>query len=297
MKKLLLALCILLAMACNTDKKTSSSQADADQGAAPAPSKGMTLNGLSYEQADEMIRAFLKDRKSSHPTTAIRFDKLFIDYVVDLINQKKIDGVRFYFAKKDGKNTLIPIATVAGTSAVTGKEIHTDFFNITLPTTNADNNMSSKEEHEPTTDIYNTLGVCLHGNCPPTESSVRCKDVRKWANSFKDAHTSEPNIINVTSVWYGENFFQRLAQKMDGAKADGKEPSGIRIYYIRNELGTDGLVFYTTNKSGSDDKDDHKCYKIDERYQIKKRDRDVADDRGEECPVFCPGTTWNDCEP
>lgn len=260
--------------------------------------RGYTMNGIPFDEAEKMVLEFLDDRNSSKTTTSIWFPTAFVTQILTAVEKDGIDGVRFYFAKDQLKNTVVPVATKEGPNMSTrhGRLVHIDFFEFSEPLTrfNAEANYDENG-------LYKM--VCDGKNCDTTASSIPCTTAVEWAKSFKRDHADSDEIINTTSVWYPISFFERLAYKLDAAARDGElKPDGIRLYFIRNKQHRDGFVFFTTHELNNLHIDNVECYdvdpnNVDPRLFLKFITvGGTPDDRGEECPIFCPGTTWSDCE-
>ncbi len=251
----------------------------------------VTMNGMPFDEAEKMVLEFLDHRNSSHPTTSVWFPTAFITQIISAVEKDDINGVRFYFAKDKLKNTVIPVATKEGPemSHRHQRPVNIDFFDFS----------ESLAYIKPEVD-YRDGGlytmICDGANCAPTSSSIPCSTAVEWAKSFKKDQLDKDEIINTTSVWYHQDFFKRLNHKLSAASKDGIKSDGIRLYFIRNKQHRDGFVFFTTYENGSLHTDNTKCYDLDPMFFVKKLTGGTPDDRGEECPIFCPGTTWSDCE-
>lgn len=256
---------------------------------------GFTMNGIPGNDAQKMVLEFLDHRESSHATTSVWFPTAFVTQILAAKKNDKIDGVRFYFAKDNLKNTVVPVATKEGPemSKRHQRQVHIDCFDLTQPIA------YFKAETD-----YNDGGLykmtCSGENCSQTVSSIPCETATKWAKAFQTDHhiANREEIINTTSVWYDISFFERLDAKLGAATRLGTLKSdGIRLYFVRNKQHRDGFVFFTTYEKDGLHEDDTTCYEIDPKFYIKTQTIGITpDDRGEECPIFCPGTTWSDCE-
>lgn len=291
MKKIYYLLALVLLVACHTEKEKNAKSLTL-----------MTLNGIPKDEAALMVKSFRADRLSSDSVTSLWFSKNFIDTMLSIVNSipasEKIDGVRFYNAKKFGKNTIVMVLTQnAGPSTIHQNTTkHKDYFTA-HPQLNSMFMRSVDEYHQVPGAYLYTSRPCPKPICPVDDNYVPCGTAAAWAQAFKTAQRASPQTINTLSMWYSLNLFKKLKKLMMRATTGTQVGDGFRVYFVRNDRDKSNFIIVPTMKSANGNHEDD--YTCDINKFSKDLDEKVArdpNDRGEECPVFCDEMEWS-CEP
>jgi len=274
-------------------------------GVVPQNMMRYSLNGISYEDANTMVKRFNLDTKSSDQITAIRLSKKWVEEVTDMLDSEKgADGFRIYFAKQiegkdSGRNTIVIVSTMADgpdTSTET-KNIHLDYFahSSAFLSTN-DAKIAVEYEQDPGATLFNNKADCT-GDCLLSKlNNITCDNAHKAVLNLL-SYQSSP--INISSEWFPLGLLEYLKKELDSPGAVAAHANGIRIYFARHtketnfpHKGKNALIITTTLDPMDESthyKDYFNCY-----YQ---GDLDwtshnfYTNDNGEQCPNNCTGST------
>lgn len=285
MKKTIYILLLSLLYAC-TGKESGDNRSDV--AATPAEEELFSLNGIGQQDASRMVADFQKDRRSSSAHTSIWIDKKFFEVLAAARREfSNADGVRFYFAKKDNKNTVVMVLTTnEGPSSENKKvDIHKDLFHpkkfsFTI-------NEKDHAYNEEVKGAYLYQNVCPKPGPCTEESYVDCHTAANWVEHFANSqHETVMEKVNKRSVWYSFNVFEQIEKEIKNNNGDG-----FRLYYAKNDCGNYGFILVPTtamaNSNGHND--DYSC--LINKNLIADKNNIAAHDRGEECTPFCDGVT------
>ena len=299
MKKLVIAigiaLAISMAMSCSQNTKP---KALSD----PLTQTRITLNGISYIEADALVKNFLKNKGiySKETPTSIWFSQAIFHGMDSLMQQQSADGLRIYFAKNpDSTNAVVVVSTFDGGVSSDNQyvNVHRDFFQA-----------KGDEVYSSIAGVRGVLnndggGATLYTDpkcLPPGRDGC---DPKKFhyitcQRAYNMVHRYGTDPINATSEWYDAGIIHDLDSVLTVQKGDG-----IRIYFARHidpdmtepsdTVHRHGFVLITTQLVGNIHKDYYDCFLIHPLYIDKKHNPLFGGtDNGEQCPTNCSGTTW-----
>ena len=279
MKNLLIVIfVVLITTSCNQKKNQIE-----DNGTSLATTDSLapnlvTLNGIPFDTADKMVKAFQKNPISSDPKTNVWFGKKYINEICTILDTGGGDGIRIYFARKDdGRNTIIIVSTKEnGTINSPSKKRHKDYFEHSAPFLST-NEARNTEDYGTDTGarLYNAAPACPPENCPGSYNRIACNDAYKWVKRFSNGVADK---FKTKGVWFSKDLLDRLRTELD-ASPNG---DGIRIYFVIKPSGKHNLVIVTTKPSKTGHEDYFECY----------QSFVGVDDNGEECPISCDDATW-----
>lgn len=251
-----------------------------------AAADSVTLNGYTFAEATSMIKEFRKNPVSSHARTSLWFSKAYIDSLFHILPLENVDGFRIYFAKKNGKNAIVMVATkdttVKNTDGTTSK-IHQDYFELKSSFFKTAGRVETGDimHDAPLSGIAAASAAdCTEIPCNKTLNSISCVQGKRWVNQFRK------DSINIRNLWYSTRLIHYWKAELDAAVRKGAKGDGIRIYFAKKDNGNSAIVMVTTRDNGTKRSDYYKCYN-DNKAKILD-----VNDNGEECPVMCHGSTW-----
>jgi hypothetical protein len=281
MKKLLYLFALTTLLACQRPQTgLTNDQKKITEAQSLAP-KQTTLNGLTFQLADEMVKRYIKNSASSHPVTSFWFSEDYLDRLKIVLDYEGADGVRFYFAKDAvDKNQIVMVSTKD--SIYDGQHIHKEYFSHNTMLLDAPYATPEFSYDEPkgaelyTISRYPQKCSVVSAHYLPTQTAAQ------YVQKFRDDQpVGKPLKI------------QELKNYLNQARAKGLDPDGFRIYFMRKEdtEQTVSLVMVAT-VADRNDKNIHKDY-----YECLEREWKFVPpgDNGKECPSFCePGATWGE---
>ncbi|MDB5007799.1 MAG: hypothetical protein JWP45_2192 [Mucilaginibacter sp.] len=265
-----------------------------------------TLNGISLNEADDMVSNFLQNKGSYTDSvpTSIWFSKgVFLQMYNNLVKNPQSDGIRFYFAQTvpNDKYTVVAVSTMDGgldpKDSSKTRHIHNDYYQHDNGGMNMKGILGVVTPQEGAL-LYTPAASpspCPSGSdpCPVAPHYITCSIAYKMVNYFG----SDP--INATSEWFDKGIINDLNNALTSQNGDG-----IRIYYARHlkpdgaapsdTVHRHGVVLITTAAMPNNiHQDRFECISLHPLYGNKKRDSFVGGtDNGEECPTNCSGITW-----
>lgn len=292
MKKLLYLFALTAIFACNSIPE-STNNAKMAVGPPLAPARLTTLNGLTFAQADEMVRRFIQNSNSSHPVTSFWFTEAYLDTLRSVLDYEGAAGVRIYFAKDASGNNQIAMVSTRD-SIVSGTTVQRDYFlrNTNLLT-------GAYATPKPSYDQPRGAGLYTMGNYPQNCTDVSDyhlanETAARFVQNFRnDQPAGRPLKIKTSYVWYPKGIFEELKKYLIQAKAQNLDPDGFRIYFMRkdNVKQTVSFVMVPTLADPSDENIHNDYYEcLQRKWKIVP-----ASDNGKECPSFCdPDPTWGE---
>jgi len=281
-----ITLILLIIASCGSPAPGDKNQSAADNESMAAAADSVTLNGYTFAEATSMVKEFRRNPVSSNARTSIWFTKEYIDSLSKILPDENVDGFRIYFAKKNGKNAIVMVATKDSTvnnPDGTTSIIHQDNFELKSAffKTGGRVEIGDIKHDEALAGIaIASVAECTETPCNKSLNSISCKQGKKWVNQFKKEG------INIRNLWYSIDLIHNWKAELDAAVRKGAKGDGIRIYFAKKDKGNTTLVMVTTRDNGAKRSDYYNCYNDD-----KKKILDVSDN-GEECPVMCHGSTW-----
>ena len=292
MKKTLYLLGLLALASCQQPQTDSKPAANELAQQAKSALKDITLNGLTFKQADEMVRRFIKSNQSSAPVTSFWFSEDFLDAMNMVLANEQADGVRIYFAKdSNDKNTIVMVSTRA--ELLSGKPIHKEYFSRKTTLLDAAYATAEVSYDQPKgADLY-TL-TSYPQSCPHVSSHyLSPEQSAKWVQKFRDDQPAgSPLKINTSSVWYSRGIFRELKSLLQQANDRQLRSDGFRIYVMRKDdvMQTVSFVMIPTIADQADDKIHKDYYDCLDKINMLPP---PPVDNGHECPSFCDdGATW-----
>ncbi|MCY1517379.1 hypothetical protein D9M68_520580 [compost metagenome] len=282
MKKLFYFIAICCFCSCTGDQTTEGKREDGKAGL--IANEAISLNGIPKSEASAMVAAFQDDRSSSADRTSIWISTDFFD-VLDAAKKEvpEADGIRIYFAKKDGKNAVVMVLTSKGDRSAENRaiDIHHDEFLSAIPLPRRDLLSYHYQDQPWGAGLYTDALQCPNP-CKGDAHYVDCPTARQWAKNFTDSQQPDKmEKINKKSIWYPLSVFDVIKGELENKeKANG---DGFRIYYIKNDCGNYGFLLVPTRVNDQGHLDDYEC-------RINK-EMLGGHDRGEECTPFCDGVT------
>jgi len=265
------------------------------------PVNGLSLNGISPKDADQMVSDFIDDHESSDPKTAIWLSVNWVNNVADLLKNEGDDGIRIYFAKKadnTGKkrNSILIVSTKndgVDSRAETGID-HLDYFdhNVTFfinlldPTTRKKDIQEDLGGYDLGATLFDANYVCPSETCNVFSTNyIECAEAQKAVLNF----SQKSNLaINTDNEWFPIALIEGLKAELKAATAS-IPADGIRIYFAKNydnpgdvkHKNRNTFIITTTKSAGNSHQDYHECYTSNKGTK----------DHGEECPNNCNGVT------
>ena len=281
-----ITLILLIIASCGSPAPGDKNKSAAENESMAAPADSLTLNGYTFAEATSMVKELRKDPVSSHARTSIWFSKTYIDSLSQILPLENVDGFRIYFAKKNGKNAIVMVATkdttIKNPDGTTSK-IHQDYFELKSAFFKTGGRVEAGNiiHDAPLSGIATaSTADCTEIPCNKSLNSISCVLGKSWVNQFgKDP-------INIRNLWYSTRLIHYWKAELDAAVRKGAKGDGIRIYFAKKDNGNTALVMVTTRDNGTKRSDYYNCYNDN-----KKNILDV-NDNGEECPVMCHGSTW-----
>jgi len=285
-KNTYIALILMIIASCGSPAPGDKNKSAAENESMLAPADSLTLNGYTFAEATSMVNEFRKDSVSSDKRTSIWFSKEYIDSLSKILPEENVDGFRIYFAKKDGKNAIVMVATKDttvknpdGTTSI----IHQDYFELKSAffKTGGRSEIGEIKRDAPLDGIaIANQADCKDIPCNKLPNSITCVKGKKWMNQFKKEG------INIRNLWYSVRLIQNWKAELDAAVNIGAKGDGIRMYFAKKDSGNTAIVMVTTRDNGQKKSDYYNCYNNDKTKILS------VDDNGEECPVRCHGSTW-----
>ncbi len=281
-----ITLILLIIASCGSPAPGDKNKSTAENESMLAPADSLTLNGYTFADATSMVKDFRKNPVSSDARTSIWFSKEYIDSLSQILPQEGVDGFRIYFAKKNGKNDIVMVATKSTTIVNPDdpkKFVQQDYFELRsafFKTARTEN--SGIIENDATLAGISTASAanCTAIPCNKSLNAISCLQGKKWVNQFgKDS-------IKTRNLWYPIRLIHFWKEELDAAVRKGGKGDGIRIHFARNDKGKHIFVVVTTRDNGTKRSDYYNCYS-DEKNKFLG-----VDDNGEECPNNCHGSTW-----
>jgi hypothetical protein len=295
MKKLLLGISIaLIALSCQSRTQNSESTPSNKHDCISKYAKErVSLNGLSYADADSMVTRFKKKPESSDSRTAIWFSKEWVDSVAAILQAEGADGFRIYFGKRlDGRNAVVVLSTIDDGPDPSAKETgrdHLDYFGHTSPF------LVSTAARD--TDEYSgALGATLYTK---PDSSNECAFLG-GGNYIRvtPATIAVKNFgiqkINTDNEWFPIGFIKYYRDELDNEPALFSA-DGIRIYFAFHTVETNPkhagrhAFIIVTTRTINDPKTNKLVYRND--YYTCDASKKHGGDNGEQCPNNCNGVT------
>ena len=281
-----ITLILLIIASCGSPAPGDKNKSAAENESMAAAADSVTLNGYTFAEATTIVKNFRNDPVSSDARTSIWFSKEYIDSLSKILPLENVDGFRIYFAKKDGKNSIVMVATkdtiVKNPNGTTSK-IHQDYFELKSAFfKSASTENSGIIENDVPLDGIATASAanCTGIPCNKSLNAISCVQGKKWVNQFgKDS-------IKTRNLWYSIRLIHFWKDELDAAVRKGGKGDGIRIHFARNDKGKHVFVVVTTRDDGQKRSDYYNCYS-DEKNKFLG-----VDDNGEECPNNCHGATW-----
>jgi hypothetical protein len=284
----------------------------------------ITLNGISYAQADTMIDHFQKYRgQDNRPIQrSVWFNKETLVKMVNLLNKEIIDqrkederradttdGIRVFFGSDISigrgalSNTVLLVSTKnAGEDlTVPSKAFHKNYFEHDKDDT-LFRNLYAIHGSISNREAVNARGEDLYDTCTtdcriqPTRPGEQPHYItRGRAHAMVNAFGSD--VITTNSEWFDINLFRAFAKD--------KRLDGIRIYFTRHPIDFEGeadkdyplqaFVIVTTEKAGALHKDYFDPKTTEEYFKYyQKKNKLFGDpppvggqDNGELCPDNC----------
>lgn len=280
-------LILLILSACSSGTKNSSDSADTLTAVGTARADSVTLNGYTFAEAETMVRSFRKDTLSTNVRTNIWFSKDYIDSLSKILPKENVDGFRIYFARKDGKNAIVMVATRDTTKKNSDgsiSKIHQDYFELESDFFKTAGTLNTGKIENDTTLAGIAIASdaeCNDNLCKMSPNGIACSQAKKWINNFGKGP------VNIRNLWYSINLIHYWKNELDAAVKKGKKGDGIRIYFAKKDTGNNAFVMVTTRDNGKKYSDYYTCYSDN-----KSNKSILADDNGEECPNNCHGATW-----
>lgn len=319
MKKLLLAISIALVIAsCKESKRKKINSNDSLNVKTEMPHSlsspnGITLNGVSWSDANKMVSDFMSDSSSSDPKTTIWLSKNWVDSVYKALadeqdNNVGTDGFRIYFAKrldditKKMRNSIVIVSTRNNGYDVKAESDsdHLDYYEHSsqfLHKLSQDRGLTEDWSGDPnSTLLYYDSKYCADDNCNITAiNNIPCIDAYNAVTNFVNLN---PNLINTHSEWFSIRVLWALKEELDAALSQRPKAipaDGIRIYFAKNtevvkkpkHKNRHSFIIVTTKADTVNGNVFHKdyfnCY--------SKQKANYTNDNGEQCPDNCTGST------
>jgi len=327
MKKLMLAISIALVIAsCKESNKKKINSNDslnvkAEMPHPSSPPNGITLNGVSWSNANKMVSDFMSDSSSSDPKTTIWLSKNWVDSVYKALTNEQdnnvgTDGFRIYFAKRlDNisnrmRNTIVIVSTRSDGDDAAAESLkdHLDYYEHSSPflqKASQDRQLTEDWNGDPNaTLLYYGNRCCADDNCSIAAiNNIPCIDAYNAVINFVNLN---PNLINTHSEWFSLDLLQALKEELDAALSQAPTPipaDGIRIYFAKNTTSVKNpkhqnrhsFIIVTTKADTVNGRAIHKdyfqCYNPKNNYLKKQKNDFYSNDNGEQCPNNCKGTT------
>lgn len=289
MKNLLTGIFILvIAVSCNQKRPGSTSEANSG-----LQLTRVTLNGIPFDEADKMVKEYQADPSSSNPKTSIWFSEQYVKKIDSILKEEGGDGMRIYFAKKGGKNTIVIVSTKPNGSTNSPSKIkHKDYFEHYAPIlTSSDAKIIEDYGTDQGATLYSSTVACPADNCPTSYNHITCKDAHAWVTKFNQWGNAK---INTSSLWFSDDLLSRIVKELEPSASTARDGDGIRIYFaVKPPTATQSserhtLVIAATEPVGTGHRDYYDC----SHSFIGIDSRSDANDNGEECPNFCDDVTW-----
>ncbi len=287
-----ITLVLLVIVSCGRTAPGDKDTSAAENGSMVAHADSVTLNGYTFAEAEIMVRSFLREGYSSEQQTSIWFSKTYIDSLDTILKNEDADGFRIYFAKKDGKNRIVMVATKKTKINHPNDPklfTHRDHFTIKSPYLQPGNNseiLGTPENGDPGARMHSAVASdCTNVPCNKLINTISCEEGHRWVNQFSKGP------ITTTSLWYPIELIQSWKLELDSAVANKADGDGIRIYFAKKDNGRNIFVMTSTRiKNGQKRTDYFECYNKILKESIQKKLN--VFDNGEECPNNCNDVTW-----
>jgi hypothetical protein len=281
-----ITLILLIIASCGSPAPGDKNKSAAENESMLAPADSLTLNGYTFAEATSMVKEFRKDTVSSHARTSLWFSKAYIDSLSQILPKEGVDGFRIYFAKKNGKNDIVMVATKQTTIVNPddpSKFVQQDYFELKSAFFKTGGRAEAgdiKHDAPPSGITIATAAECKEIPCNKSPNGISCTQGKKWVKQFQKAP------INIKNLWYHINLIHYWKDELDAAVRKGKKGDGIRIYFAKKDTGKNAFVIVTTRDKGQKRSDYYNCFSDDKTKFLS------VDDNGEECPNNCHGSTW-----